>query len=90
MLKDPKRAQSFLQEAFESEQPWWLDSDDEDDHEGDKEAGGDADSGDDSSYTRPIPKPQMLDGALLPPLKAGPDGKAAVKPELVYNLTAVL
>lgn len=38
----------------------------------------------------PIQQPKLVHSQLLPPLKAGPDGKAATNPKLVHNVVAVL
>lgn len=84
-LRDPVKASKLVDEEFEAEIPWWeLSSINEVKEDRINELDEEEEEEEEEE------RPSLIDTSLLPSLKIGEDGKAAVNPLLVYNVVAVL
>lgn len=78
-LSDPDRINALVTQELETEQPWWIEDEDEADFDEEEEVINDVDR-----------KPPMLEVALLPTIPLDERGRPKTSAALVYNIVAVL
>ena len=74
-LQDQGRVSNLVTQEFEVDLPWWDTSRTVEPEE---------------EILSPNSQPKLVNPTLLPPIKAGLDGKAITNPKLVYNVVALL
>lgn len=77
-LSDPHQIHRLVAEELETEQPWWVEEDE------------DAFEGEEDLVDTLTCRPALFNEAKMPKLPVGADGKLVANPSLVNNITALL